>query len=200
MYISVVTFNENEKAAVEALLNDLADGVSRWGRDGERAITRKCGEDVWILEHVPLLGQGNVVAGAELARQYRLADGTPDYVVFYGCAGVPDTLEVGSVFLAEGVNYLSLGTVDSGTGGEKVTLKNKWFCYTHPHSGVEPLAPIWFPLVRQGSQTLEELAPLRTARVAATDKVIHVLPGKVPDPVRKPPPAGRVRVDTVDLR
>lgn len=188
MYISVVTFNENEKAAVEELLNDLADGVSDWGRNGGKAIERKCGQDVWRLEHVALLGQGNVVAGAELARQFKSADGIPNYVVFYGCAGVPDKKDVGSAFLAGAVNYLSLGTVDSSTGGEKITLKNKWLCYTDPYAGVEPLPAIRFPLVRPGSQTLEELAPLETARVAATDKVIHVLPDTAPDPLHHPPP------------
>jgi|GEM_PF-3785270 len=188
MHINVVTFNENERVAVTELLDDLADGSSKWRRDGDTAIKRNCGEDVWRLEHVALLGQGNVVAGAELARQFQSAEGTPDYVVFYGCAGVPDKGDVGSAFLAGAVNYLSLGTVDSSTGGEKITLKNKWFCYTDPYSGVEPLPTIRFPLVRQGSQMLEELAPLMPARVAATDKVIHVLPDDPPDPLHKPPP------------
>lgn len=189
MRISVVTFNKNEKAAVEQLLNDLADGTTPWGRDNQTAIKRTCGEDVWTLDHVALLGQGNVVAAAELARQYRAARGSPNYVVFYGCAGALDEANTGSVFLVESVNYLSLGTVDAGnTGAETITLKNKWFCYTDPPAGVEPLLPIRFPLAKQGSQMLEKLAPISTARVAATDKVIHVLPREAPSPLAWPPP------------
>ncbi len=189
MRISVVTFNENEQAAVERLLDELADGTAPWGREGRTTIKRDFGEDVWTLDHVALLGQGNVVAAAELARQYRSTKGTPDYVVFYGCAGALDEVNAGSVFLAESVNYLSLGTVDPGhTGDEQITLKNKWLCYTDPPAGVEPLLPIKFPLVKQDSQTLKKLAPLSTARVAATDKVVHVLPRKAPIPVNPPPP------------
>ena len=85
--IVVVSFNENEAEAVNGLLDDLASGPpSPWRRDGETAVQRPCGPDqTWLLRHVPLRAQGNVLAAGQLAAQFARSE-PPDYVVFFGCA------------------------------------------------------------------------------------------------------------------
>jgi nucleoside phosphorylase len=189
MQVSIVTFNQNESNAVEALLDDLDDGNSPWGRDGRSAIKRVFGGQTWTISHEALLAQGNVVAAAELARQFQNAESTPDYVVFYGCAGALDPAQGASAFLVESVNYLSLGTVDpAGPERETVTLKNKWLCDLTPSVGVEPLPLTRFPLVERSSRRRARFPGLETARVAATDKVIHVGKGNTPRPMIPPPP------------
>ncbi len=190
MRINVVTFNDNERDAVEALLNELASGNrSPWARQGQLTIHRPYGDTQWTLSHIPLLAQGNVVAAAELARQYASAFDRPDFVIFYGCAGALDADNGESVFLIEDVNYLSLGSVDSDdNGGERIELKNKWLCFTDPPSGVDPLRPIRFPKVNGEAPNLTELSGLPSARVAATDKLIHVGASASPSPTSPGPP------------
>jgi hypothetical protein len=190
MWISVVSFNHNEKLAVDALLSDLASGApSPWRRAGEQAIERDFGSDVWRLEHFPLLAQGNVVAAAELANLFQPKRKVPDFVVFYGCAGAVDVRHTRSAFLVEGVNYLSLGTVGPGrVSGELVTLKNKWLCHTDPKADVDPLGLADFPLCSgSGSLNIPALTGLPTARVAATDKVVRVAPQAAPVPSKRTP-------------
>jgi hypothetical protein len=197
MHIGIVTFNASESAAVESLLDDLADENSPWGRDGSSGIRRSFGDQTWTISHEALLAQGNAVAAAELASQFRSPDHTPDFVVFYGCAGVLEEENLASAFLVERVNYLSLGTVDSdGLSGEKVTLKNKWLCYlADPPPGVRPLPAISFPLAESNSQIRRKIAGLTTARVAATDKVIHVRPRPAPPPTVQPPPVAAYKAE-----
>ena len=190
--IAVVTFNGNEAHAVDLLLSDLASGEpSPWARDGERAIKRRLdGSSEWRLEHLPLLAQGNVVAGAQLAELFQDRQ-PPDYVVFYGCAGAMNPKDRASVFLVQHANYLSLGTVERSAGSleERVTLKNKWLCHVLPRD-VDPLEIVSFPMCVPGSGALDLLALSRIspARVAATDKVVRIVPGIQPVPVRKGPP------------
>jgi hypothetical protein len=79
----------------------------------------------------------------KLAELFALRRSVPDFVVFYGCAGVLQKEHTRSVFLIEAVNYLSLGTV-VGVGAstdEKVALKNKWLCHTPPPSDVKGSRP-----------------------------------------------------------
>lgn len=190
MHISIVTFNADEAAAVDAVLDELiARSGSPWVGRGS-TITRPFGGQTWTLSHNSLLAQGNVVAAAELARLYRSVDDGPEFVVFYGCAGSLDPAHSASVFLVERVNYLSLGTVDpDGAGGEQVTLKNKWLCHTKPWAGVKPLRTMTFPLLTDdGSLDIQQLAGIPTARVAATDKVVRVRPSQAPRPVELGPP------------
>ncbi len=191
MWISVVSFNQNEQRAVDQLLSDLASGApSPWRRSGEQTIERDFGEEVWKLQHFPLNAQGNVVAAVRLAELFAPLRKVPDFVVFYGCAGALEKEHTRSVFLVEAVNYLSLGTVVAdGAGGETVTLKNKWLCHTPPPSDVRPLPLGIFPLCSgSGSFDLRALSGLPGARVAATDKVIRVGRGSAPAPTVAGPP------------
>lgn len=192
--IDVVSFNANEANAVDRLLSDLASGApSPWQRDGPDAIRRTFGPDeVWQLEHVPLLAQGNVLAAARLAEFFQDHTKAPDYVVFYGCAGAIDSTYDASVFLVQDVNYLSLGTVEPAANGERVTLKNKWLCHLDPAADVQPLDVVVFPACTPGgSLDVSDLSGIPRARVAATDKVVRVGPAPLPAPVRLAPPQDR---------
>jgi nucleoside phosphorylase len=187
--ITVVSFNSNEARAVDLLLDDLGPAASPRGRQGERAISRRYGEDVWRLEHVHLSAQGNVLAGVQLA-EFFADHNPPDYVVFYGCAGALDPVNGESVFLVRHANYLSLGTVARANGAqETVTLKNKWLCHLRPGGEVEPLDVVSFPAAMTSSALdLCQLTGIPAARVAATDKVVRVGPGAVPTPTQAGPP------------
>jgi hypothetical protein len=184
MRITVVTFNDNEKAAVDLLFEELRGESKIPWSGGNREITRSYGSDTWTIRHRGLLAQGNVVAATALADLYRVPGDGPDYVVFYACAGAVDPGDARSVFLVDSVNYVSLGTVDpSCLTGEKITLKNKWLCDTKASSGVEPLLQETFPLMTgQGSVDVRRLIELPMARIAATDKVIRVPARKAPGP------------------
>jgi hypothetical protein len=183
--IEVVSFNENEAAAVEWLLDDLASGApSPWARAGSDAIERPFGTgQTWRLKHVPLRAQGNVLAAAQLAAQF--AQGVrPDHVVFFGCAGAVDPVEAESAFLVQSVNYLSLGTVDEEDGAELVTLKNKWLCHLQPPGDVQPLSPVTFPMAQGGQAPVDlcALTGIPPVHVAATDKVVRIGPASAPQP------------------
>lgn len=192
MRIGVVSFNENEAFAVDSLLSDLASGApSPWRREGPQAIARDYGTDTWRLEHFSLLAQGNVVAAAALAAQFAATQPKLDFVVFYGCAGAVEPLDVGEVFLVQRAHYLSLGKVApiEGEGGELVTLKNKWLCHLLPPVDAEPLAPGVFPLCsKSGPVDVPAITGLPTARVAATDKVVMVPVGTPPAAKEPGPP------------
>jgi hypothetical protein len=137
--VALVSFNANERHAVDLLLSDIASGApSPWARDGELQVRRAVDDGEWRLQHVPLQAQGNVVAGAQLA-EFFADHQRPDYIVFNGCAGALRVEDVASVFLVEFANYLSLGTVQrSGNNEERVTVKNKWLCASIPRVSVGP--------------------------------------------------------------
>ena len=188
--VAIVSFNANERDAVDELLTDLVSGApSPWRRAGERSIERDFGFDLWRLEHFPLLAQGNVVAATQLARLFRNRQQPPDFVVFYGCAGAIEPQDTESVFLVETANYVSLGTVKQNNGNELVTLKNKWLCHTYPPGTAEPLEVAVFPLCfGNGPINLHKRSGIPTARVVATDKVVQVAPGSLPAPAVPAPP------------
>lgn len=116
--IGVVSFNQNERLAVDELLSDLAIATSPWQRAGEQAIKRRFGNDDWRLEHFPLNAQGNVVAAVQLAKLFGSSLGTPNFVVFYGCAGAVDPKHTHSAFLVEAVNYEWREIVQKGATSE----------------------------------------------------------------------------------
>jgi nucleoside phosphorylase len=191
MRIGVVSFNDNEARAVDQLLSDLASGApSPWRRAGKQAVERDFGLGSWHLEHLEAKAQGNVVAGAELAALFAARKKRPEFVVFYGCAGAVDPVGVGEVFLVERAHYLSLGTVEAGADGERVTLKNKWLCNLEPQGDVNPLPPGTFPLcAKNASVDIPTVTGIPTARVVATDKVLRVAPGVAPVPIAPGPPS-----------
>jgi hypothetical protein len=190
--VALVSFNANERHAVDLLLSDIASGApSPWARDGELQIRRAVDDGEWRLQHVPLQAQGNIVAGAQLAAFFADHQQRPDYIIFYGCAGALRAEDVASVFLVEFANYLSLGTVQRSTSNEeRVTVKNKWLCDLYPQGDVEPLAAVPFPLALPGQSALDvrSLSGIPGARVIATDKVVRVRPGQTPLPVMPGPP------------
>src|SRR5664280_2284639 len=109
-WVAIVSFNANERDAVDHLLRDLVSGApSPWRGAGVRSIERDFGSDLWRLEHFPLLAQGNVVAATQLAELFRGRQRPPDFVVFYGCAGAIESQHTESVFLVKTANYASLG-------------------------------------------------------------------------------------------
>jgi nucleoside phosphorylase len=194
--ITIVSFNDNEAAAVEALLDDIAPpgGMHPWGRAGSAALRRAFGEDEWRLEHVSVRAQGNVVAAAQLAEIFSDREKKPDYVVFYGCAGAFRQEHARSAFLVQHANYVSLGTVREKGGVEIVTLKNKWICILDGTTvEVAPLPIVDFPMVlpSRGPLDVSALSGIPGARVIATDKVIEIPPGKAPAPAAPSPPADR---------
>lgn len=188
--VAIVSFNVNERDAVDELLSDLASGApSPWRRAGEQLVERDFGSDLWRLEHFPLLAQGNVVAATQLAELFQGRQRPPDFVVFYGCAGAVEPQDAESVFLVKTANYASLGTVEQDGGKERVTLKNKWLCHTLPQDDAEPLEVAVFPLcLGTGPINLHERSDIQTARVVATDKVVRVAPGFLPAPAVPAPP------------
>lgn len=194
--IGVVSFNANEARAVSLLLDDLANGIpSPWQREGDDAVRRVVGSgQEWRVEHVALLAQGNVLAAARLAEFFQDHQKAPDYVVFYGCAGAVDPQHAASMFLVQGVNYLSLGTVaQHGGQPETVTLKNKWLCHLTSRADAGPLEAVNFPMCNPGAAPLDlcKLSGVPSARVAATDKVVRIAPSMVPTPVQAGPPHDR---------
>src|SRR5437867_8817805 len=189
--VEIVTFNDNEGAAIECLFDDILSPPSSWGRRGRDTIVLRSGRD-YVLRHVALRAQGNVVAAARLAELFADRKPCPDYVLFYGCAGALDPNDVGHAFLVGQVSYASLGTVASATSGspvsEHVTLKNKWLCDTNPHE-VEPLASVSFrEALGDGLIDLRAATSLTPAHVVATDKVIKVAAASAPPAAQRPGP------------
>lgn len=178
--VRVVSFNDNEAAAVDELLNELAlSGIWTWDSVGEndRLLFRPVGADRWEIEHVPLRAQGNVVAAAALADFVAQTRRPLAVLVFYGCAGVSKKGLLNSVYLVRGTTYVSLGKVSrrrKQPDHECATVANKWIT-TVIDSDVAPL-----PTVRLSSKVgggLVHLArelPCSVAHVAATDKVVCV--------------------------
>lgn len=178
--VSVVSFNANEREAIELLLNnDLAQAGWRYGagewRDPSGTV---------IVAHAALLAQGNVIAGAELARSTVVKKS--DYVIFYGCAGGVSDAAIGDVFAVSGVTYMSLGSVrDAGGGLETVRLKNR---YVAPIQGAEDrrLRSIAMPTTGLFNFVINA-AKMRSCFALSTDKVVKVSPGHVPSHVGATP-------------
>jgi hypothetical protein len=185
--IDIVTFNDNEAAAVDRLFDDLVQPVSVWARDGRDAIRFGALRDTRI-RHVSLRAQGNVIAGARLAETFADQDSAKDLVIFYGCAGCLNPDQIGQAYLVSTVSYLSLGTVEAGkamgAAMERVTLKNKWLCDIRPRE-VDPLPSITFEeALLNGTLNLPATTSLTQAHVIATDKVIRVNPSSsAPQPL-----------------
>lgn len=181
--ITVVTFNENEADAVRQMFDDLRGGGWKNATSGDPTVIDRPGlgggPDL-RLSHIHRGAQGNVGVAAQLAKIFAGAADPPDYVVFYGCAGAVDSANVERVYLVAETRYISLGTVASGSSGERVTLKNKWIEYAiHPRR-VDPIAPGVFPLVGgNATRNLLTETTLPPARVLATDAVVHVSPDRV---------------------
>ena len=181
MYFAIVTFNEREAAAIEDLFNKLVALGLGWNRLGPDGVERTVGSRQLLFRHHPLNSQGNVVAATCLAEFFTEADGQPDFVLFYGCAGVTDVNHIGNVFLVAQVSYASLGTVTANPlGSEVITLKNKWLCHTAPKE-VEPLQNVMFPnMIGTGAIDLVKRTRIPAAHVVATDKVIKISPSTKP--------------------
>jgi hypothetical protein len=187
--VTVFTFNRNEMDAVNSLLNAYMDG-SRGGP----TVWRSTGVGTYgvvgtlknlataEIRHKPLLAQGNVISGAELARTAyedpKARDPAADVYIYYACCGALDATLMGKAYRVSRVQYLSLGSVKPrGEFDETAKLKNKWFVRTEP-TYQEPLSSIELP-----TGTTPAPAWLRGFRippgfVLATDKVIEVLPSK----------------------
>jgi len=181
MYFAIVTFNEREAAAIEDLFNKLVALVFGWNRLGPDGVERTVGSRHLLFRHHPLNSQGNVVAATCLAEFFTEANDQPDFVLFYGCAGVTDVNHIGNVYLVAQVTYASLGTVTPNPlGGEVITLKNKWLCHTTPKE-VEPLQGVVFPnMIGTGAIDLVNRTGFPAAHVVATDKVIKISPSTIP--------------------
>ncbi|MCP9771670.1 hypothetical protein KBY66_03390 [Synechococcus sp. Tobar12-5m-g] len=177
--INIVTFNANERDAIDFLLKDMCGNGSAWRpkHDNPRSISRT--NPKWRVTHEPLEAQGNVMAATQTAKLFNPRN-RPDMVIFYGCAGSNDTALVGHVFFVGTVAYASLGTVDDEIEPaaerlrELVTLKRKWLDETMM-GGVTPLVVHVF---ETGSDTSSRGLPATTgidvAHVIATDKVVKV--------------------------
>jgi len=187
--IGVVSFNQREADAVDALLDDLTN-ESAWSRHGSNGVSMSYPREV-VIDHHPLRAQGNVIAAARMAELLGAHQRQPDLLVFYGCAGAVDPANVGSAFLVGSVSYLSLGTVDVESTFpylERVTLKNKWLCHV-AGADAEPLETVTFNEVISGPALGLAASKLTPCHVIATDKVVRIGPsGVAPAPQAQGPP------------
>src|SRR5437660_1309890 len=104
MHFAIVTFNEREAAAIEALFNEVVANGGPWYRRGPDGIYAGTGARSLVLRHHPLNSQGNVVAATCLARLFKDDDEEADFIIFYGCAGVVDSSYLDNVFLVSQVS------------------------------------------------------------------------------------------------
>lgn len=188
--VEIVTFNTAERRAVKELFRKLGTLPTSWTWT-QNGIIRSTRNGVEEIRHRPLGAQGNVMAGSELV-QILVDDFSPDYIIFYGCAGAADSNLLGHAFLIESTSYVSLGRVRPATKShtltqligvtlrEQVKLKNKWLCDTNPRKD-NPLPQIKLDQT-QNFVNLRAATGLDTAHVAATDKVVTVPLGPVPQP------------------
>jgi hypothetical protein len=188
---SIVTFNEREAAAIQALFLALLNSLGGWRASGSDKVSVGSGRFTLTLRHVPLNSQGNVVAATSLAQLFNESNLNGDFTLFYGCAGVVDPKWLKQVFLVGEVTYASLGTVAAGRP-EHVTLKNKWICHTDPNE-VQPLDSVSFPnVLGLGALDLEQITGFEIAHVLATDKVIKVGPAPSAPPAKRTGPPHKV--------
>lgn len=187
--IRIVTFNGNERAAVEHLFNRIDIPGSTWGRS-DTGLVSSPSQRIRI-DHRPVGAQGNVVGAIEVVDLLR--DLQPsDVTLFYGCAGAVEDEDLGCAFIVQTAHYASLGSVLSGAdGAERATLKPKWIAATEPQTE-GPLEPLYFPLATgSGAIDVPVLSSLPVAHVVATDKVINV-PPSVPPRANAPTSRGPV--------
>jgi len=187
--VTVFTFNRNEMDAVNALLDEYMDG-SRGGP----TVWRSTGVGTYgvvgtlknlataEIRHKPLLAQGNVISGAELARTAyedpKARDPAADVYIYYACCGALDATLIGEAFRVSRVQYLSLGSVKPRCKfGETAKLKNKWFVRTEP-TYQQPLSSIELPTGTTPAPAWLRGFTIPPGFVLATDKVIEVLPSK----------------------
>ncbi|OBH21380.1 hypothetical protein A9X04_05495 [Mycobacterium sp. E3247] len=186
--VAIFTFTRNEAVAVTDLLASLhvdlpVDGTTIWtpAAPGGKVLEGRLSDGRTArVEHHPLSAQGNVVAAAALSRSTR--ENRADYYLFYGCCGTVDPKNVGQVFRAARVSYLSLGVVVASPDGEVVKLKNKWIVRTQPDEQA-PLEAIEMRAGSAGAPGSVSGLDLPDAHVLATDKVIKVSPGVAPVPI-----------------
>jgi hypothetical protein len=179
--IQIVTFNDEEHAAVQEFMDELAEPHSVWRRKGE---DRLIAPDICVLWHTRTPAQGNVMACAHLVMEFERTS-PPDFLVFYGCAGAADRSPLRSGYLVEAVLYLSLGVVRPHSGGEEVKLENRWLDWHDPED-VTPITPVSFRLSSNGARgDLVRLTGIPAAHVASTDKKIQVRPEPPPEPLEQ---------------
>jgi hypothetical protein len=187
--VTIFTFNRNEMDAVNALLNRYTagwrTGGSVWHPTGGGtygAVGTLLNGATAEIRHKPLLAQGNVISGAELARTAyedpKARDPAADVYIYYACCGALDATTIGKAYRVLRVQYLSLGSVKPrGKFDETAKLKNKWFVRTEP-TYQEPLSSIELPTGTTPGPAWLRGFRIPTAFVLATDKVIEVLPSK----------------------
>ncbi len=174
--IAIVTFNENECEAVNALMDDIC-GLSNWQGDRAMVIDRGAGNSI---VHVPLMAQGNVRAGQAFASTVSLKGRNRiNLIVTYGCAGAVKNASVGDVLIVEECRYMSLGSVETSNGTETVRLKSVYLAHTtDPRRPMEPIAldnPYW-KLVSSAPSNVQ----LASALAISTDKVVKVAASSLP--------------------
>lgn len=197
--VTIFTFNDNEADAVDYLLDLYLGGTKATA--GVWSVPRRHSDTIIgtlnpsgpapmtvAIRHKPLRAQGNVTAGAELARTAfedpDARDPADDYYIYYACCGALDGRLIGKGFRVSDVAYISLGSVKPrGGGGEVAKLKNKWFVYTQPYYQ-KPLSSFTFRTGTKAAPGRLKFLKIKPAYVLATDKVIQVPPAK-----KAPPPS-----------
>jgi hypothetical protein len=177
--VRVVSFNGNEAAAVDALLDELSSHPP-WEtvESNSPHLRRPVGDDAWEIEHVPLGAQGNVMAAAALADFVAQTVRRPlSVLVFYGCAGVSSDDLLKSAFIIETTSYVSLGKVTNqgdSNETERATVASKWLT-TVKDGDVKPLPDLGLASgIGPGAVELIAKLPCSPAHAVATDKVIDV--------------------------
>lgn len=181
MHIALVTFNTAEEAAVDQLLDDICLNPSHWNRHGRSAVLGPKASPTHLIDHHPLLAQGNVVAAIQLCRLFE-HEAAPDAVIFYGCAGAVHAMDSLSVFIANLALYCSLGHVKVAGTAEVVQLKPKWI--TAQPGEPAPLPPMSLGLLATNAYFVPRIS---RAAVVATDKVVEVAKAASVPPLVPPP-------------
>lgn len=124
--VTIFTFNDNEADAVDYLLDLYLGGTKATA--GVWSVPRRHSDTIIgtlnpsgpapmtvAIRHKPLRAQGNVTAGAELARTAfedpDARDPADDYYIYYACCGALDGRLIGKGFRVSDVAYISLGSV-----------------------------------------------------------------------------------------
>lgn len=208
--VTIFTFNNNEALAVDSLLDSYVDGSTggsvRWripSRNSDKIVGELANGETAEIRHKPLRAQGNVIAGAELARtalqNLDATDPADDIYIYYACCGALDAGLKGNAYRVSRVQYISLGSVkpvkskdknaatsaaseEPASAGyvevvETAKLKNKWFVRTDP-SWQEPLSSIALPTGTDAAPGRLRFLNIDPAFVLATDKVIEILPAR----------------------